>query len=476
MNRELVSKITLLVILLLAFGVRIGGLTAQSMWRDEVDAIRFAQTSPQTLIGYFTQPGWNGPLFYLLLRPWLEVAGQGEFSARFFSLVFGTLSVALVYHLGRRWFSPEVGGMAALWMALSPYMVWYSQELKMYALLCTLVPALFACYDRALECGGWPRWTAAVLLSWITMTTHIIAALTLPALAGLALRPTARSKVGLPVLGIMAAPGLIILPWIAPLLIQGQNIGHRFVPLNTMVWIMLQAFSRGVTVIGDVWPMVVAVFGLLAGTMLWPRPRATADAQTGWRIAGLWIWLLLPLIGLYIIALRVPLFVDRYLIWIGPAFYILVARGVAELWARSRRGAAAFILLTGMFFVLGLWTQTANPIKSDFRAAAAFVREHRRPNELVMFHISYIRYTFEYYYGPAAPYADGVPTDNQTLELHVDAQMRTRTAGYETVWLVLSEPEMWDRRGMTVEWFAKHAQAARRADFARVSVIEYRLE
>lgn len=473
-NRDVLHKITILFVMLIAFGVRVGGLTAQSMWRDEVDAIRFAQAPPKTLLGYFTQPGWNGPLFYVLLRPWLTVVGHNDFGTRFFSLFFGVLSVALVYRLGRRWFSPEIGGLAALWMAFSPYMVWYSQELKMYALLCALVPAWVGCFDRALERGGLLRWTAAVLLGWMTMGTHVLAALMLPVLLIFALRSSKQSQAGLLALAVMALPGVIALPWVAPMLIKGQDIGHRFTPLNAMIWIMLQAFSRGVTVVGGLWPMGAAILGLLAGTVLWTRNGSTA-AEEKWRVVSLWIWLLLPVLVLYLITLRVPLFVDRYLIWIGPAFYLLIARGVTRLWTRSRWMTAALIMAVNVFFALGLWVQTDTPIKSDFRAAAAFVREYRQPDELIMFHISYVRYTFEHYYGPAVPSADGIPTDDRTQEMHVDWQMRARTAGYPVVWLVLSEPEMWDRRGMTVEWFAKHAHVIRRADFARVSVIEYRL-
>lgn len=483
MNPKIWSKITLLAVLLVAFGLRAGGLTAQSMWRDEIDAIRFSRASFQTLAGYFTQPGWNGPLFYVLLRPWLAVAGTGEFGARFFSLWFGVLGVALIYRLGKVWFSPEVGGLAALWMALSPYMVWYSQELKMYALICALVLALFLLYDQALKRSSWLLWAAIIALAWVAMGTHIVAALVLPVLAlWLSTCRLTRTQLqaGLVALAAMAAPGIIALPWIAPLLLKGYASGHRFVPLNTMVWILLQAFSRGVMVVGSVWPMLVGVFGLLAGTLLWPKrrdlpPDAPSNMGEARRVLGLWIGLAVPVLGLYLISLRVPIFVDRYLIWIGPPMYLLAARGATQLWPRSRLWTTVFLIASFAFFILGLWTQTSTPIKSDFRAAAAFVQANRQPDELVMFHISYVRGTFEYYYGPAAPSADGIPTDEQTQENHLDAEMRARTAGYDVVWLVLSEPEMWDWRGMTVDWFSRHAQARRRADFARVSVIEYLL-
>jgi hypothetical protein len=170
------------------------------------------------------------------------------------------------------------------------------------------------------------------------------------------------------------------------------------------------------------------------------------------------------------------MFVDRYLIWTGPAFYLLAARGLEQVARRSK--IIFYLCLTAIVGLngWGIWQHTARPIKSDFRSAAAYVQEHRAPDELVLFHISYVRYTFEYYYGTATPFADGIVTDGQTTDATVDTLMQQRTAGYDTVWLVLSEPEMWDQRGMTVDWLDRHAKEKRRADLSRVSVIEYQLE
>jgi hypothetical protein len=120
--------------------------------------------------------------------------------------------------------------------------------------------------------------------------------------------------------------------------------------------------------------------------------------------------------------------------------------------------------------------QSTLPIKSDFRAAAAYVRALRQPDELILFHISYVQDTFEYYYGPSLPAAGGIPTDAQTTPASVDQAMRARVGERRTVWLVLSEPEMWDARGMTVDWLEANARPDLRADFARVSVTRYRFE
>ncbi|MGD9030776.1 MAG: glycosyltransferase family 39 protein, partial [Anaerolineae bacterium] len=165
---------------LVAFFVRAASLDVQSLWRDEVDALRFATVPWSEMLSNFTRPGWNGPLYYLLLRGWVAMTGTSEYAMRFFSLLFGVLGLPLIYVLGRRLFSPSVGLISALLMTTSPYLVWYSQEVKMYTLILAL--ALLAIYSlrRALEGGGWPWWLVQTAATTVAFYSHILAALLIP--------------------------------------------------------------------------------------------------------------------------------------------------------------------------------------------------------------------------------------------------------------------------------------------------------
>jgi hypothetical protein len=60
-------------LLIAAFAIRALTLTNQSLWRDEVDALRFAQAPWREMLATFTRPGWNGPLYFVLLRGWVKL-------------------------------------------------------------------------------------------------------------------------------------------------------------------------------------------------------------------------------------------------------------------------------------------------------------------------------------------------------------------------------------------------------------------
>ena len=191
---HLATRLTPYVLIFLAFLIRLNGLDFQSLWRDEVDAICFAQAPllkalPQTalsftptcppnipdLVSSFTQSGFNGPLYFLILRGWIGLTGTSEFALRFFSLLCGVISVALIITLGTRLFNRAIGLIAGALLALSAYQVWYSQEAKMYTLITLLALAAIYFLRRGVEDGRLRFWIGVVVCTTVAMAAHILA-------------------------------------------------------------------------------------------------------------------------------------------------------------------------------------------------------------------------------------------------------------------------------------------------------------
>lgn len=460
------------LLLLSAYGLRLYGLTAQSLWRDEVDALRFAQLPLSDYLSIFSQPGQNGPLYFLLLRGWVALAGTGEFSLRYFSLLPGVVAVALTLALGRRLFTAPIGLIAAALVATSPYLVWYSQEVKMYALITAL--ALLSLYALRRATAGQPRWWVVVVAATsLAMYSHILAALLIPLQLALLTvwRPMGRHGYAQAAAAFAALvlPYMPLLRWQLPMALTPAETGYPFFPLPEMLLILLNGYSAGL--VPWVNEAVLALFDLL---LLSGASQQIVKRRPD--IAALLLWLFLPVVVVFAISLVRPLFTDRYLIWIAPAFYLLVALGIAA-WARHIRWLGATLL--GLILVLNLQSihiQITTPFKSDFRSAAAYVAARIQPGDLVIFQIPYVRYTFDYYYrGPAYTWADGLWTNAGLSEAEADAAMRGLTQSYRAVWLVESESAMWDQRELVRRWLDAHGQVTERAEFTRVNVIRYLL-
>ena len=120
---------------LLAFGYRVWGLTQSSLWYDETFMLYHAEQGPvRAILGLLAEDNAL-PLHGLLLALWVQVAGPSEYSARVLSALLGTIGVPVVLRLGRAVTRRETSGVgAALAYATLPIFVYYSQEVRMYAL------------------------------------------------------------------------------------------------------------------------------------------------------------------------------------------------------------------------------------------------------------------------------------------------------------------------------------------------------
>ena len=163
----------LILLMLIAFAWRVQGLSNQSLWRDEVDAVYFALRNLPETLGMFVRGADNGVLYFLALRPWFFLVGASEFALRYPSVLAGTLSVPLLWQVacqllqmrsvGSTLRIPHSGApsgprtpyfvpfLAATFLTFNPYQVWYGQEGKMYA----AVTCLRLCRDTSFMVSHW---------------------------------------------------------------------------------------------------------------------------------------------------------------------------------------------------------------------------------------------------------------------------------------------------------------------------------
>jgi 4-amino-4-deoxy-L-arabinose transferase-like glycosyltransferase len=116
--------------------------------------------------------GNKQPLYFVLLQFWSQIFGEGETSVRFPSALMGLLAVAATYGLGsvagNRW----TGLGAAFLVAISPVMLWYSQETRMYTLTSFLL--VLSCFFmvKYLSAGRVRFLAAFGLLIALGLSTH----------------------------------------------------------------------------------------------------------------------------------------------------------------------------------------------------------------------------------------------------------------------------------------------------------------
>ncbi|HXF69170.1 MAG TPA: glycosyltransferase family 39 protein [Thermoflexus sp.] len=485
----------LLLLILLAFVLRVSTLTAQPLWRDEVDALRFgrdlsaevegafqrgAQAGWEALSALLTRPGFNGPLYFIGLFQWVRLAGDSEFALRFPSAGFGVLAVALSAALFRRVLPLSAARLTAWFLATAPFLVWYGQEAKMYSLLVFLFLAAWGAGETARRDPV--GWLEAALWLGLGLYSHILFALFLPAFLGLTLARGGwprKAWVGMAIAGaLLLLADLPLLRWQIEQVIRwdggirpvcGETGFPRVPPLEGLGML---AWGLAVGVWGGFpdWGLL-PLAGLMAlGILVGRAPWRTRGALAWWALSP---WALLSLLSLCR-----PLFVERYLIAAAPAWFALAALGWERIPGRIPRMLALALALTPM--AVGLWAQAAQPIKSDFRSAARVVAAEYRPGDLILFHIGYVQYVFDYYFrqpyeGAWAPATNYRTPEGKYLlgEPEVAARMASLVRGRKVVWLIYSEAAMWDDRDLVRRWLDVHGRLTARWGFPLVEVRRY---
>lgn len=159
-----------------AFALRLFRLEAQSLWWDEGISLHLATSSWLEIVADRVV-NIHPPLYFWLLKGWVELVGVGAFHGRFLSVLASLLQVALVYALARRWF----GNGRAVWLALlfillSPISIIYAQEIRAYAFLPIIYFLLLGLTAQVLAQQGQRRalLLALALTAWVGLHLHYI--------------------------------------------------------------------------------------------------------------------------------------------------------------------------------------------------------------------------------------------------------------------------------------------------------------
>ncbi len=136
---------SLIFVTIFGFLLRLINL-GQSFWLDE--ASQAVMSSASVFHIWFNRAGdFHPPLFYLLAHLWSQF-GHSEVWLRTLPLIFGILTIPLTYIFGKkilpvqtinfRKFSISPAVLAAFFIAVNPFHIYYSQEFRSYSLLAFL--------------------------------------------------------------------------------------------------------------------------------------------------------------------------------------------------------------------------------------------------------------------------------------------------------------------------------------------------
>lgn len=384
-----------------------------SFWRDETYTLERAVDLANINLNY--------PLWYLITHWSITPLQLSEWSARLPAAVVGTLSVPLIYLLVRRAYPPLTALLAALFVTISPWHLFWSQNARFYALLAILTSMALIVFYLGIDENRMTHLIASLVLVGLAVLTHSTGLFTVVIIGAYLLilvimaRPLPlglnRRNVGI-VAGLSALP-LLFLLWRVG--VSPANWTHFLAwPTQDLLWLP-SSLIYYLTV-----PVVlVAIFGTMP--LLLQRDRFTIF---------LTLAAVIPPVAVMIIS-TFSFAASRHMFVAAIPWLILAARGTTEIIGRLRPQSLA--LGVGVVFLLSgqmlsedyLYYRFQNGNRWDYRGACEIVRENMRPDDLIM--------------GTSPEMGRFLLQDTPMLSIW-DADLNALTAGNQRIWLISDMP------------------------------------
>jgi len=264
----------LLGITLLGATLRFVTLGVQSFSHDEAVTVhRVIQSNFFATLSVIPLSESTPQLYYILGWIWTRIFSESEIGIRSLSALVGTLTVPLVWVTAKQIVSGRTALIAALLVAVNPFLVWYSQEARAYSLLVFLSIASILFFVKAQKEKTNKTFFFWVLTSFLSLSTHYFAVF-LIATEALLLAITVRSR-----RTFVAIAGLVIAgATLLPIAVKQAKSGHTNwiadFPLFFRIKNLAMQFLLGETGITLHWQLLVAIGSvLLAGILLLSRTQ-----------------------------------------------------------------------------------------------------------------------------------------------------------------------------------------------------------
>lgn len=145
------------------FLVRLPNLTVQPIFADEAIYVRWAQVMrAEATLRFLPLSDGKTPLFMWMLMPLFKVFDDPLYAGRFLSVFSGYITMLGVIFLGWKFFKKQVGLIAALLVALTPYTVFFDRmalvdsmlaAFSIWALILSLLVVKYQRFDLAMVLG-----------------------------------------------------------------------------------------------------------------------------------------------------------------------------------------------------------------------------------------------------------------------------------------------------------------------------------
>lgn len=371
-----------IIILLLGLGLRVLRIATRGISYDDAFSY-FLSKNSFTAIIQGTSADTMPPLYYFVLH-FISVYSNKLLLLRSVNIFINIASCLFLYLVVKNLFDKKSGYIALFFACISPFLIYHSQELRMYSLLLLgQIGYLFALIkisknsDKKFQFG-----VLAILFGSIAMYSHNLAIVGLLA-ANLIIfvRKSRQSLITYTI--IFGFILLFYLPW-------GINLPQQIAKVQTAFWTpspgilelvqaILTLFGFAPMPIAWMFVVILVLFIIFSFVFLWMFHQKNSLFYT---LIGIGV---LPPVLLFTISyLTRPVFVPRVFIFSTFIAYVLIAKYIVENRNQFVGKLVFALMVTVSIISLPFFYQYESFPRSPFQEAVNSIRSQKRSEVLIL--------------------------------------------------------------------------------------------
>jgi mannosyltransferase len=421
-------------------------LGRKSLWFDEAYSIALARPS-QSAVWHRFGGEINMALYHEILHFWLAV-GPSAFDVRLLSVVFAVATIPLLYLLVEHLYGMREAMLSCALLAVSPLYVEFAQEARAYSLSLLFATALTVIFVHAVDTRSRFAWLAYGVVAGGSAYVHFfLGFVVLSHFISLVFLPRSAR----PAWTTLAPVATLIVALAAPVGYLAHRQRGTHAPISPKPGLLelvkiVKPVTGGSTLLAAVFLLAALLF---LGHAWW---RRTSERE--WGAALVTCWLVVPVLGAWILSQDRSVWVGRYFIVSLPA--LVVAASVGSIRIRWRWLSAATLILLLVLSGRLVWRYYGDRYaKENWRDLAAYLASHAQSGDGLVVYAPFTRIALDHYLVgnarhvvvapvyPRLPFSDeslfgALSPSGTALTERALGGISTRERRHRRIWVVLS--------------------------------------
>ena len=360
---------------------------------DEPFTIFYAQQDLTDLLSMFKNEN-NPPLHFVLLHFWIKLFGLSPFSTRFLSLLFSSATVLFIYKLAKKSFNIRVAIIASMLFTFSNYHIFFAHETRVYPLFALLTTVSMYAFLSLIKDKKNKKYFFLLAISNVLLIYSHFFGFFVFVIQGLSILSINYLRTN-----FLKEYSLVILITILFYIPYLNIFFTRFSSSTGGSWVSPPSFE---SLYNNLWafsnePVNTVVFLLTLVTALafvFFKKTRTVDYNPSHSKVVL-IWFLFPYLFIFSISYLIPMFLDRYLVFISIGYYLTLAIAIDYISSSKWVFYPLSIIITGMMiFTCDIKSGPDKPLKEMVN----LIKQSKDANTAVYLCPSWINLGFAYHY------------------------------------------------------------------------------